>query len=224
MLDIPLQGEGLDTATVYVALSPPNQEDAFMNALFGRPSAMLFVPELIAHKGYHQMPQHRGGDLPHLYKTSVESLRQTTGRLLSDLGGRRTDGLDELARKYNLLVPVASELRGLHISLLRQSHNYDRWRGRIGGNDITDYHRDRLETATLELELKVEELQHALETADKAVSMAQVKVDEAQERGQLRIEAMLAAAGVALALSHLLEPETISALLGWWPIGIELPT
>ena len=68
-----------------------------------------------------------------------------------------------------------------------------------------------------------EELQHALEAADKAVSMAQVKVDEAQERRQLRIEAVLAAAGVALALPHLLEPETISALLGWWPIGIELP-
>jgi hypothetical protein len=62
-----------------------------------------------------------------------------------------------------------------------------------------------------------------LEAANKAVSMAQLKVDEAQESRQLRIEAVLAAAGVALALPHLLEPETISALLGLWPLGIEVP-
>ena len=78
-----------------------------------------------------------------------------------------------------------------------------------------------METADLELDLKVEELQHTLEVADKAVSVAQVKVVEAQEKRQLRIEALLAAAAVGLALPHLLESETISAFLEW-PIGHEV--
>ena len=224
LLAIPVEGEGLEAATLYAALSPPKEAQALLDVFYG-PTAMLLEPDLIAHKGYHQMRQYRGDHLEEKYDESADSLRNTTSELLGGLSRdpAQTDKLTELARKYQLLFPVVAKLSELHTALAKQQLNYESSsKTRTRGGEIVEYHHEQLEMATLGLNLGIEELRHALEAADKAVSMAQVKVEEAQEGRQLRIEAVLAAAGVALALPHLLEPETISALLGLL-LDIEVP-
>jgi hypothetical protein len=225
LLCIPDRGEGLEAATVYAALSPPEEAEA-LQAMFYGPVAMLLEPDLIAHKGYYLMRQYRGEELQNMFEESAKKLRQTTSELLGGLSSNtlRTDKLDELAGKYQRLFPVVAQLSELHTALVKQKHNYENSsKTRPEGGEIVEFHGEHLETATLELNLEIVELQHDLEAADKAVSMAQVKVDEAQKGRQVRIEAGLAAAGVALALPHLLEPETISALLGLWPLEIHVP-
>lgn len=186
LVDIPDPDDGWTAATVYVALNPfhpPDQARVFVpGTIYGRKAALL-MPDLISHKGYHQMRQYRADDLGHLYKESMKQLRHATRQLLSELGQQpvvETDNLNQLARKYNSLVPIASDLNQMRLSMARQLHNYNRWRTALKGNGIIDFHRGRLETANLELELMVDELRDALETADKAVSLAQVKVDKVQ--------------------------------------------
>lgn len=233
LLDVPTRGDGLEAATVYAALGPPQQEAALMGTVYG-PGATLLMPDLIAHKGYHQMRQYRGGDLESRYEAGVGGLRETTERLLGALGQHTVESgqINELARKYHPLVSVASNLEELHVSLIRQSHNYARWQTRVGSNAVVEFHREQLDTATLELELRVKELRRALETADKSVSVAQVQVAEKQERAQLeikqarerrqrRIDTAVAVVATALALPEMVDRQATRALLGL--AGVEIP-
>lgn len=267
LLGLP-KGDGLAAATLYVALSPPDKVNAFMNEVLYGQGARLLVPDLIVHKSYFQNRHYSSGDLPLRYRKTIDRLRETTDQLLdrlaqqnqplsnledqqnqslSDLdrieSGRQRqieigELLDSLGHTYYPLVRYIPRLNRRHFSIERQLDNYDMWQAKLEANEITRYHRDHLEAIKDDLELLVAEGRNALETADKTVSMAQVQinkvqvqidkaqeserreVDEAQEERQLEIEAWLAAAAVALALPHLLEPETIVALL--WGIGIEL--
>jgi hypothetical protein len=242
LLDVPTRGEGLAAATLYAALGPPEQEEDLVKAVYG-PGATLLMPDLIAHKGYYQMRQYRGGDLESRYETSVSGLREATEHLLSALGHRDMEAaarqVNELSRMYHPLVSVASNLEELHVSLIRQSHNYARWQSRIGDDAVVEFHREHLETATLELELKVKELWRALETADKAVSVAQVRTAqslEARQRGEderrrqadkeegyrrRRIDTALAVAAATLALPEMLDREATRALLGSVGVRVE---
>ncbi len=215
LLSIPDEGDGLSTATVYVALGPSDQAEALLDMLYG-PNAALLESDLVAHKSYYQMLQYRGGDLESWYEDSLDRLRKTTNELLKDLGQHpaKTDKLGELAREYDLLSTVTSELKVLRIALLKQSHNYDRARVRIGGGDVMEFHREQLETAILELELKTEEFRDALEIADKAVSVAQVQVDKAQEKRQQGTQVLLAVIGAALAVPQVIDREMAGTLLG----------
>lgn len=226
LLDIPIWEEGLKAAMVYVALSPPEGEEALVGEIYG-PGATLLMPDLIAHKGYHQMRQHRDGELENLYETSVTHLRNATEQLLIVLEQDKaeSESLDALARIYHQLNSVAMRLNELYVGLTRQSQNYEWWEAQIEDNKVLDYHRQQLKTATLELELKTKELQHALDTADRAVSLAQVQVDKAQENMQRqaaeereyrrrRIEAWVAAVAIALALPELMSQRVTGALLG----------
>lgn len=218
LLRIPDGCNGSSAATVYVALGPSDQAEMLLDVLYG-PNAALLESDLIAHKSYYQMLQYRGGDLERWYEDSLDSLRKTTNELLKDLGQRqaKTDKLGELAREYDLLSTVTSELKVLRIALLKQSHNYDRARVRIGGGDVIEFHREQLETAILELELKSEEFRDALEVADKAVSVAQVQVDKAQENRQRDTQVLLAVIGVALAVPQVIDREVAGTLLGRFP-------
>jgi hypothetical protein len=197
-------------------LGPPEGAEALLDMLYG-PAATLLEPDLIAHKSYYQIRQYRGGGMESTYEDGIDSLQQTTSELLKGLSGPllKTDELDKLADKYRLLFPVVTYLSELHTALVKQKHNYERSsKTRTGGRGVVEFHHEQLETATLELKLKVEELQYALESADKAVSMAQLKVDKAQEGRQRRIEAWLTAVALALALPDLLGSDTTAALLG----------
>jgi uncharacterized membrane protein YidH (DUF202 family) len=83
----------------------------------------------------------------------------------------------------------------------------------LGGNDIVEYHYRHLETASRELELLVAEGQSALRVADKALSMAQVQIDKAQESNQRVISLLLAVVSVALAAPALVKNLQVERLL-----------
>lgn len=223
LLGIPNRGPGLEAATVYCALGPPEKEAALVDMFYG-PAAELLHLDLIAHKGYYHMRQYRGEDLESRYDASLEKLGMSASQLHRELEGRQVTSptLDELFRTYNRLVPVVSGLKRLHIAMRQQSKNYDKCRERLRrslkNNDVVECHRDQLETAVFELELMVEPLEDALETADKAVSAAQVLVDRETEQGQKRREwrltYILTMAGLALSLAELLDYQQGREL--WW--------
>lgn len=109
-------------------------------------------------------------------------------------------------------------LKELHTSLVRQSRNYDQWRASMKGNDIIEYHRGHLEMATSELELLVTQCQDAIDTADTAVSIAQVQVSKVQANRQWWIATLLGVVGLAVSLRGILAWEGVEELLGLIPM------
>jgi hypothetical protein len=225
LLSVPISSDGLAAATVYVALGPAEREEALMKELYG-PGARLLMPDLIAHKGYHQMRQHRGEDIAANLDKNLENLRRVTTQLLQDLaqGVVNSNKLEQLARQYPPLIPIGPYFEELHTSMIRQSYNYDRWLERVGGLPILEFHREQLEAGTKELELLATELNNALETANRVVSLAQVRQDSEAERGrqvaaekresqQRKIEVWIAALALGLALPELINQDAARALL-----------
>jgi hypothetical protein len=221
LLDIPTRDDGLAGATVYVALSPPEKEEALVRTIYG-PGAALLMPDLIAHKGYHQMRQYRGGDLQPKYTSSLAAFRAVTDRLLSDLRWHAVeiDRLKDLADAYKGLLSVVAKLDELRISMTRQSHNYEEWRARFEGNGVIEYHRRHLETARLELELMTSEGRNALGVADTAMSMARVELDRKQMSRQRQITTLLTVVGVVLSSTAIMDKKVVSEFLR--PLGDEL--
>jgi hypothetical protein len=220
LLDIPDRSAGSATGTVYAALTLPEGEEALVGMFYG-PAAELLIPDLLAHKGYHQMSQYVGGDLERRYVENLRYLQETTDDLLEALEEgyeTRTEVLEEVFRMYLRLLPVVSGLKDLHVGLLQQLENYTRWRAGARGDDVIDFHRAQLETASLEMSLRIQPLEDALETADKAVSVARAQVEkeaeEARESRQRRIEAILAMVALALALPELIDRRAAQALFG----------
>jgi hypothetical protein len=226
LIDIPLQGNGLQAATVYLALSQPNSNNLFVQDVLYNPVAALLMVDLIAHKGYHQMRQYRLGGLDVLYRYNMETLSTHTDTLLHDLTGATVTAgeLDNLASEYGLLVSAVVHLDQLHVSLLRQQFNFNWWRKQAGSGDVVEYHHSQLENAAKELELLVAEGQHPLEAANTAVDMMRARSDKQQEAQQQRIETILAAAAAVLSVLVLIDKETAQALLELvrvpQPIGI----
>ncbi len=158
------------------------------------------------------------------YEKKLTIMRQTTDHLLNSVGlkGTTTNELDVLARDYGLLVGVVASLGELRISLARQLHNYDWWQKRAKGGAVIEYHRNQLETAFRELDLLIAEGQNALQAASTAVNIVQAQLDQRQERQRQRIEALLAIAGVALAIPQLIDREAAGALLRWAGVRVSL--
>jgi hypothetical protein len=215
LIDIPLQGDGLQAATVYLALSQPNSNNRLVRDVLYNSVAPLLMVDLIAHKGYHQMRQYLLGGLDVQYRHNMETLSTHTDILLQDLTRATvTSGeLDNLAREYGLLVSALVHLDQLHVSMLRQELNFNWWRKQAGGGDVVEFHHIQLENGTQELELLVREGQHSLEAANTAVDMMRVRLDKQQEGQQQRIETILMAAAAILSVLVLIDKETAHALL-----------
>jgi hypothetical protein len=216
LVGIPDRADGLDAATVYLGLSSADNAEALLDMVYG-PEAMLLESDLIAHKGYFLMRQYRSSDLESRYQVSLNSLQETTNKVLRSLARHPPvppELLHELARKYVLVFRVLPHLSDLRIALVKQKHNYRlSFRMLTEGREVIAFHREHLETATLELKLKLEELRYVLKPADKAVSMAQVREHENQEARQVRTEAWLAAVALSLALAKIINHEATWALL-----------
>lgn len=234
LIDIPLQGDGLQAATVYLALSKPNSNNQLVRDVLYNPVAPLLMADLIAHKGYHQMRQYRLGGLDEQYRRNMAQLSTHTDTLLHDLTRATVTAgeLDDLAREYGLLVSAVVHLDQLHVSLLRQEFNFNWWRKRAGGGDIVEFHHSQLEDAAEELELLVAEGQHPLEAANTAADMMRARLDKQQEGQQQRIETILAAAAAILSVLVLIDKDTAKAVLellgvpqpiGIWPVlGVQV--
>jgi hypothetical protein len=78
LLEVPLQGDGLQAATVHLAIGPSEPENRLVREVLYGPSVNLLMPDLIAHKGYHQIRQYRLDRLHDQYAAQVQALRQTT--------------------------------------------------------------------------------------------------------------------------------------------------
>jgi len=192
LLGIPDLGDGWAAGTVYCALGPPEGEEALLDLFYG-PAAKLLTPDLIAHKGYYQMRQYRGEDLERKYEERLKELRQTTAELLHILKEDKEDPpFNKLSQKYYQLGPVDSKFKELHVGMLRQLKNYDRWREGVMDNDVVDFHGGQLEAAADELELIVQPLEDSLNKADKAVSLAQAQETKNLERILVAVTAVLA--------------------------------
>ena len=224
------QVDGLAAGTVYCALGTPKAEEALLDMFYGD-RAVLLTPDLIAHKSYYQMRQYRGRELGFRYQENMRYLREITEDLLEDLELQRelSNKLEDLFTMYIRLVPVVSGLKELHVSMRQQFENYNRWRehyerwgAQIEGNGVVEFHGDQVGTAALELQLKIEPLQYALETADKAVSAAQAQVENRQESNQRRLEAWLAVGALSLATAELVDWQATKALFGGDNSNLEL--
>ena len=226
LIDIPDQGDGLQAATVYLALSQLNSNNRFVREVLYNPVAALLMADLIAHKGYHQIRQYRLGGLNEQYRRNMAKLSTHIDALLHNLtqAAVTADHHDQLASEYGLLVSAVVHLDQLHVSLLRQEFNFNWWGKRAGGGDIVEYHHSQLEDAAQELELLVAEGRHPLEAANTAVEMMRARLDKQQEGQQQRIETLLTAAAAVLSVLVLIDKDTAKALLAFvgvaQPIGI----
>ena len=218
LLRVPLRGEGLAAGTVYLALCPSDKEDEFVGTVLTEPDATLLMPDLIAHKAYHQMRQYRGGTLEKAAEEHASQLREAAEKLIDTDSGNPADvNLDELERAYPRSIRIVSRLKELHISLLRQSHNYDWWRAQMEQNGILEYHRSHLETAVSGIDLLVQRWEYAIESAKAALSIAQVRVDKVQANRQWWTATLFAVVGFALGFRGLLDREAIEKVLEQMP-------
>ena len=214
LLRVPLRDEGLAAATVYLALCPFDKEEAFVRTVISGPGAGLLMPDLVAHKAYHQMREYRGGNLQNDAEERASQLRKATDELIDTDSENPADvSLDELERAYPRSINIISQLKEIHISLLRQSHNYDWWRVQMKKNDIVEYHRSHLEAATSGVDLLVQQWQDAMESAKAALSIAQVRVDQVQANRQWWTATLFAVVGFALGLRGLLDRGAIGKVL-----------
>lgn len=215
LTDIPLQGDGLKAATVYMALSQPDTNNQLVREVLYNPAAALLMVDLIAHKGYHQMRQYRLGDLIDRYRQQMQTLLEQTDDCLKNptQAIESTAQLDALGKEYSSLVIAVAYLHELQVSLIRQQSNFNWWCRQAGGGDIVTFHQQYLEEASQELELLVAEGQHPLEAAKMTVDVMGAKLDKEQERKQQRIETILAAAAAVLGILALIDKEAAEGLL-----------
>lgn len=196
LLGIPDRGDGPDAGMVYAALASEGGERELIGQFYSmsvKSVAELLEPDLIAHKGYHQMRQYRGKHRERRYEERLGNLQETTDLLLKDLqntdylvedleeGGEGSSILEALFQLYCRLLPAVSALKGLQVGMLQQAENLEKWLSKAPYNEALEYHQDQLKVAIRELELKVEPLQSDLEIADKLVSTARLQMDKEQE-------------------------------------------
>jgi hypothetical protein len=223
LVGLPLEGDGLKAATVYVALSRPDSHNRLVRDMLYNPNAALLVADLIAHKGYHQVRQYRLGDLLDRYRQQMDALRSRAGDVLLNLPeGRAVPGeLDALGTRYSALVVAVADLHSLQVGLTRQVDNYTWWYKQAGEGEVVGYHQHFLEVALRELTLLVDEGQRPLEAAKMAVDMIGTSLEKEQERKQQRIETLLAAAAAILSVLTLFDKEAVRGLLEF--LGVAQP-
>lgn len=187
-------------------------DDLVSKVLYGRAAWLLVPDLIVHKSYFQKRQYSDGDLLRRYREKVVRPLTETTDQLLENLAqqeqplsnleqqngslssldqwveeGRQrqieiAELLDDLAPAYYPLARYLSYLNMIHIALKRQLYNYDRWQAELKDNDIIEYHRAHLEAIKEDLEMLVSEGRCALETADKAVSMARVQIDKIQVR------------------------------------------
>jgi hypothetical protein len=228
LTSIPLQGDGVQAGTVYVALSEPGSTERLVReALYSRAAPLLMV-DLIAHKGYFQIRQYRLGNLDEQYRARLGELSDRTDDVLGSLSQAAVHGaeLGQLASEYRLLTRAVMRLDGLRLAVNGEVFNLDWWRQRPGGDDIAECHHSHLVSGGRELELLVAQGQRPLEAAKIAVDMVQARLDKQRGDQQQRIETILSAAATVLSVLVLVDRSAAGAILvllgarppvGIWP-------
>ena len=238
LMDIPTQGEGFDAGMVYLTLAPSEKEADYMknNVLVG-PVATWLMPDLIAHKSYHQMRQYRLDNIPSNYKEQLKYMRQSAGQILQKvnpkalgLTGGVTPEIKQLPKQYGAVIgtrlPAFNDLR---VSLERQLYNYQQWwekkenghpSGRVrpllsevGSDDILEYHQAQIETAVFELQAMAHEGENAIQAVQAAVDAVRTEIELKREEQQQMFNMLLTAVGLGLGTSQIVDKEAAGILL-----------
>ncbi|MDM8518749.1 hypothetical protein QUF64_01780 [Anaerolineales bacterium HSG6] len=215
LLDVPLEEDGLSAKTVYLALAPANPDQNIVTeVLFGR-TASLLMPDLVAHKGYHQRRQYSVDKLDEQYKTQIDELQDQTNYLLKSLPNESAPlDLKQLAQDYAHLSEATCLLDEIQISLRLQLRNYRWWHEPTSDQqNLFEYHYQWLLEGHDNLEIKLAEGRLALETTQGAVQMVQAELDRRQEIKQQWFERILTIVGVALAVPQLIDRGAAGALV-----------
>lgn len=224
LMSIPLQGDGVQAGTVYLALSEPLCTDRLVREVLYNKAAPLLLVDLIAHKGYCQIRQYRQDNLDQEYLGQLGKLQDRTDEVLASLSQAavQSAALGQLASEYRLLVRAVMRLDELRLAVSGELFNLGGWRQRPGQDDIVEFHHGHLAGGSRELELLVARGQRPLETAKTAVDMVQARLDKQQGDYQGRVEIILSAAATALSVLVLVDRGTAQAILEL--LGVRGPT
>jgi hypothetical protein len=217
LLDVPLAGQGMEAASIYLALGPAARSHSFVRETLCGAGAALLMPDLIAHKGYHQARQVKQGDFGQQYRRHIEAMQTYSQQLLTGAEPiKRTAGtLTRLAQAHERLTLTLSHLGRLHVSLERQVHNYAWWQETGLDGSLLPYHRRHLENAARELELMLAEGRLVLDSGGAVVGIVSARLEAEREQRQQALGTLLAVLGVVLALPQFLDREAVAAVLAW---------
>jgi hypothetical protein len=234
----PIWEGGKAAAMIYIGFGsyPPFKNNLMRDFIFGR-SARLLMPDLIAHKYYHQVRKidkegekeaKPGKTWRKTYNDNVEVLRKAVQTMLRHHpGGHQAQAvfdehdLNPVIRHYEELFAQLVRLDAYLVSLSQQCENHRFWKNDVGGK-IVAYQQGQMDIAVKDLELLTSKAKYVLNTAQITVDIARNQVEkqrEAQERLRVehdrRITQLLAVVGVVVVVPELLPAETICAFFGW---------
>lgn len=238
LMAIPTQGEGFDAEMVYLTLSPSEKEADYMknNVLVG-PVATWLMPDLIAHKSYHEMRQYRLKNIPNEYKDQLKDMRESAGKMLQDvnpkalgLTGAVTPEMKRLPKQYGFVIgtdlPIFNELR---VSLEKQLYNYQQlWEkkndanssegvrtvlSKVGSDNILEYHQVQIETGVFELQAMAHEGENAIKAVQAAVDAVRTETELKRERQQETFNMLLTVVGLGLATANIVNLRAAEILL-----------
>jgi len=209
--------EGLQAAAIYVAVSPKDKNDPFLKDVLYGPKASLLMPDLIAHKGFHQIRQYKTIEGQYSDKVS-ERLRKSLKDIVSERQEKEQQkaALKKLHEDCLMLREWVTQIEALNISLKIQLFNYRLQQKWPTDNKVLQFHYAHLEISSEEMKLKIEEGQSVLQSADTAVRIIQSKLEiQRQEQWgwietqRNRIETILAIMTVALGVPQFLSQDFI---------------
>ncbi len=145
-MSIPLQGDGVQAGTVYLALSEPLCTKRLVREVLYNKAAPLLMVDLIAHKGYQQIRQYRLDNLDQEYLGQLGKLQDRTDEVLASLSQAAVQSgeLGRLAGDYRLLVRAVMRLDELRLAVCGEVFNLGGWRQRPGHDDIVEFHNGHL--------------------------------------------------------------------------------
>lgn len=217
LVDLPLEGEGAQAASVYLAVGPAALSHQFVPQVLLGPAAALLMPDLIAHKGYHQARQAKQGEFWRQYGAHIQAMQASSQQLLALSAPLEAmaQSLAGLAGAHNRLTVTVATLGRLQVSLERQLHNLAWWQDPSLSGSLLPYHRSHLESAARELELAVSEGRLVLDAAGALVQTVSARLEASRERKRQTLGTLLAVLGVVLAVPQLLDREAVAAMLAW---------
>ncbi|MBV6390986.1 MAG: hypothetical protein KPEEDBHJ_00190 [Anaerolineales bacterium] len=221
LMDIPFNGDGKEAANVYLAICPKIDTNKFIiNHLYG-PTASLLIPDLLTHKSYFEIRQYSIDESRLAFEQSIGSMVDISGKVLNNSNSKEAIMLTKnLAKSYSALLAASAYLNRLHISLERQLINLDQWQGQSGLNPVFVFHRNRIETAKMELDLMIKEVDSTLKASQTTVNIIRTEVERDRSTHQQRFENFLAIFGAILALGQIFSRDLIIELL---PYFISMP-
>lgn len=153
---IPREHDGIQAAIIYVALSYPNTNNQLVRQALLGPGGGLLMPDLIAHKSYHQIRQYASGDWLDTYNHLVDTVHEHTQFLLTTAVDAATHtNKSAVLRAADLHVAgYLSQLHALQLSLEQQEENYSYWMDQLPeASAVCTFHLHHLQVARRELAL-----------------------------------------------------------------------